>query len=64
MISFRKKRTSSMAWYALYKWYKNWSRRKYPNMIDWYSEKLNPPTWRKKEIYIDENGKMRIRDCK
>lgn len=33
-------------------------------MIDWYSEKLNPPTWRKKEIYIDENGKMRIRDCK
>lgn len=53
-----------MAWYALYKWYKNWSRRKSPNMIDWYSEKLNPPTWRKKEIYIDENGKMRIRDCK
>ena len=45
-------------------WYKNWSRRKYPNMIDWYSEKLNPPTWRKKEIYIDENGKRRIRDCK
>lgn len=53
-----------MAWYALYKWYKNWSRRKYPNMIDWYSEKLNPLTWRKKEIYIDENGKRRIRDCK
>nr|DAP15423.1 MAG TPA: hypothetical protein [Caudoviricetes sp.] len=25
-----------MAWYALYKWYKNWSRRRYPNMIDWY----------------------------
>lgn len=64
MISFRKKRISSMAWYALYIWYKNWSRRKYPNMIDWYSEQLNPPTWRKKEIYIDENRKRRIRDCK
>lgn len=32
-----------MAWYALYKWYKNWSRRKYPNMIDWYSEKTESP---------------------
>lgn len=51
MISFRKKRISSMAWYALYIWYKNWSRRKYPNMIDWYSEKLNPPKWIKLDIY-------------
>lgn len=42
-----------MAWYALYKWYKNWSRRKHPNMIDWYSEKLNPPKWIKLDIYID-----------
>ena len=40
-----------MAWYALYKWYKNWSRRKYSNMIDWYSEKLNPPKWIKLDIY-------------
>nr|DAE26155.1 MAG TPA: hypothetical protein [Myoviridae sp. ctxlX31]DAH88098.1 MAG TPA: hypothetical protein [Bacteriophage sp.] len=32
-----------MAWYALYKWYKDWSRIGYPNMISWYSEKLNPP---------------------
>lgn len=50
-ISFRKKRISSMAWYALYKWYKNWSRRNYPNMIDWYSEELNPPRWTKLDIY-------------
>lgn len=34
-----------MAWYALYKWYKDWSRIGYPNMINWYSEKLNPPKW-------------------
>lgn len=34
-----------MAWYALYKWYKDWSRIGYPNMISWYSEKLNPPKW-------------------
>lgn len=40
-----------MAWYALYKWYKNWSRRNYPNMIDWYSEELNPPRWTKLDIY-------------
>ena len=53
-----------MAWYALYRWYKNWSKRKYPNMIDWYSEKLNPPKWIKKEIYINKNGERRIRDCK
>lgn len=57
MISFRKKRISSMAWYALYIWYKNWSRRKYPNMIDWYSEKLNPPTWRKKKFTLMKMGK-------
>ena len=35
----------NMAWYALYKWYKDWSRIGYPNMISWYSEKLNPPKW-------------------
>lgn len=40
-----------MAWYALYKWYKNWSKGNYPNMIDWYSEKLNPPRWTKLDIY-------------
>lgn len=34
-----------MAWYALYKWYKDWSRIGYPNMISLYSEKLNPPKW-------------------
>ena len=34
-----------MAWYALYKWYKDWSRTGYPNMSSWYSEKLNPPKW-------------------
>lgn len=50
-ISFKKKRRSDMAWYALYKWYKNWSKRNYPNMIDWYSEKLNPPRWTKLDIY-------------
>lgn len=50
-ISFRKKRKSSMAWYALYKWYKNWSKRNYPNMIDWYSEELNSPRWTKLDIY-------------
>lgn len=27
------------------KWYKDWSRIGYPNMINWYSEKLNPPKW-------------------
>ncbi len=35
-----------MAWYALYKWYKNWSKREYPNMIEWYSMKLNPPVFK------------------
>lgn len=35
-----------MAWYALYKWYKNWSKRGYPNMIEWYSMKLNPPVFK------------------
>lgn len=34
-----------MAWYALYKWYKDWNRTGYHNMISWYSEKLNPPKW-------------------
>nr|DAQ42575.1 MAG TPA: hypothetical protein [Caudoviricetes sp.] len=34
-----------MAWYTLYKWYKDWSQIGYPNMIRWYSEKLNPPKW-------------------
>ncbi len=27
-----------MAWYALYKWYKDWSRIGYPNMISWYQK--------------------------
>jgi hypothetical protein len=47
----KEKEQKKMAWYALYKWYKNWSRRNYPNMIDWYSEKLNPPRWIKLDIY-------------
>ena len=38
-------KVKNMAWYALYKWYKDWSRIGYPNMISWYSEKLNPPKW-------------------
>ena len=44
-VNLEFKGKKNMAWYALYKWYKNWSRIGYPNMIRWYSEKLNPPKW-------------------
>ncbi len=51
-----------MAWYALYKWYKDWSRIGYPNMIRWYSGKLNPPKFTILEFSGGNN--MKIKEAK
>ena len=47
------------AFYSLWKWFFPWSKREYPNMIDWYKEYFLKTSERREQERIEKKRKAR-----